>query len=59
MAYLCEVIDQTTNQCTQWVATFNWLDIAITGNQSVAICAAIASYFSVCWIMKESRRAVK
>ena len=59
MAYQCEVIDQTTNQCLQWVSSVNWQDFAITGNQSAAICAAIASYFSVCFIMKKSRKAVK
>jgi len=59
MAYQCELIDKTTNQCLQWVSSFNWQDFAITGDQSVAICTAIASYFSLCWIMKKSRRVVK
>ncbi|MGS4875172.1 hypothetical protein [Acinetobacter nosocomialis] len=37
----------------------NLQDFAITGTQTAAICVAIASFFGVCWILKESRRAVK
>lgn len=59
MAYQCAVIDKTTGQCLEWVASVNLLDFAITGTQSVQICLAIASYFSVCWVLKKSRSAVK
>lgn len=59
MAYQCAVVDQSTKQCVEWVSSFDWLDFAITGTQSVQICVAIASYFSVCWVLKKSRSVVK
>ncbi|MFW1965044.1 hypothetical protein [Acinetobacter baumannii] len=59
MAYQCKTIDSATNQCLEWVMAVNLQDFAITGTQAAAICVAIASFFGVCWILKESRRAVK
>jgi hypothetical protein len=59
MAYQCKTIDSATNQCLEWVMAVNLQDFAITPTQSAQLCVAIASFFTVCWILKQSRRAVK
>ncbi len=59
MAFQCKTIDTATNQCLEWVQAVNLQDFAITGTQTAEICVAIASYFTVCWILKKSRYSVK
>lgn len=58
MASVCEVVNTATNQCDQWKETIMLSDFAITATQSTQLCLAIASFYSICWILKKSRSAV-
>jgi|LUMT01.1.fsa_nt_gb hypothetical protein len=59
MAYVCETLNTATNQCDSWISTLTLTDFAITSSQSAELCIAIASFYSICWILKKSRYAVK
>lgn len=58
MASVCEVVNAATNQCDQWKETITLSDFAITATQSTQLCLAIASFYTICWILKKSRSAV-
>lgn len=59
--YVCVQLSTSVPQaCDSWIESASIIEtFAITSTQAAQLCAAIASYFVVCYILKLLRSSVK